>query len=415
MRIVVVGASGNVGTSVLGALAEEAEVESILGIARRRPNLQSPKTSWVAADIARANLTPHLKGADALIHLAWLIQPSHRESVMYEANVDGSARVFEAVAPAEVPSLIYASSVGAYAPGPKDHAVDESWPTTGIGTSYYSRHKAAVERILDSFEASHPEIRVVRLRPGLIFKREAASEIRRYFAGPLLPPGLLRRALIPVVPRHPRLRFQAVHADDVAEAYARAALGDVRGAFNAAAEPVLDGDELARLLGARAVPVPARALRSSAPRARRHLARSTACPSTRPCIARARGGTVAPDGALGPQGARSRSPSPGGASVRRRRAAHGRDPAALGRAPARARDPRANLARRDRWRDRERSGRQHAPGRARIRGPLRTAGKARGSSTWRRPRAALPRPLAGAGPPQSAPLTAPGRRPSRPR
>ena len=30
-------------------------------------------------------------------------------------------------------------------------------------------------------------MRVVRLRPGLIFKREAATEIRRLFAGPWLP------------------------------------------------------------------------------------------------------------------------------------------------------------------------------------------------------------------------------------
>ena len=36
--------------------------------------------------------------------------------------------------------------------GPKDRRVDESWPTTGIPTSFYSRHKAEVERLLDRFE-----------------------------------------------------------------------------------------------------------------------------------------------------------------------------------------------------------------------------------------------------------------------
>ena len=40
----------------------------------------------------------------------------------------------------------------------------------------------------------------MRLRPGLIFKREAASGIRRLFAGPLLPNRLVRPACIPVVP-----------------------------------------------------------------------------------------------------------------------------------------------------------------------------------------------------------------------
>ncbi|MEA2299587.1 MAG: UDP-glucose 4-epimerase, partial [Solirubrobacteraceae bacterium] len=118
--------------------------------------------------------------------------------------------------------------------------------------------------ILDAFEAAHPEMRVVRLRPGLIFKGPAASGIRRLFAGPLLPTPLLRRRLIPLVPAIDRLRFQAVHSLDVGEAYRLAATRPVRGAFNIAAEPVLDPPELGRLLGARPVPVPAGLVRAAA-------------------------------------------------------------------------------------------------------------------------------------------------------
>jgi UDP-glucose 4-epimerase len=264
MRIVVTGATGNVGTSVLRALRDEPAAESIVGIARRLPALEEPRTTWVQADVSRDDLTPHLRGADVVVHLAWLIQPSRDEQVTYSTNVEGSARVFEAAARANVPSLVYASSVGAYSPGPKDRAVDETWPTNGISSSFYSRHKAAVERILDTFEETHPDMRVVRLRPGLIFKREAASGIRRLFAGPLLPRRLVDRRLIPIVPSHPRLRFQAVHSHDVGHAYRLAAIGDARGAFNVAAEPVLDPAELGRLLGARPVPVPAAVLRGGA-------------------------------------------------------------------------------------------------------------------------------------------------------
>jgi UDP-glucose 4-epimerase len=104
---------------------------------------------------------------------------------------------------------------------------------------------------------------VVRLRPGLIFKRDAASEIRRYFAGPLLPNALMRH--IPVVPDTPRLRFQAVHSLDIGDAYRRAVVDEAaRGAYNVAAEPVLDPERLASLLGARRVKVPARVLRAAA-------------------------------------------------------------------------------------------------------------------------------------------------------
>jgi nucleoside-diphosphate-sugar epimerase len=264
MRVVVTGASGNVGTSLLRALEHEELVESVVGIARRRPSGAFAKTTWVQSDVSRDDLAPSMQGADAVVHLAWLIQPSRDEAKLRATNIDGSARVFEAAARAGVPRLVYASSVGTYSPGPKDRAVDESWPTDGIASSYYARHKAEVERLLDQFEARHPDVRVVRLRPGLIFKREAASEIRRLFAGPLLPGFLARPALIPIVPDVARLRFQAVHSYDVGEAYKLALTRNVHGPFNIAAEPVLDPRELGRLLGARPVPVPARVLRAAA-------------------------------------------------------------------------------------------------------------------------------------------------------
>ncbi|MFN2617649.1 MAG: NAD-dependent epimerase/dehydratase family protein [Thermoleophilaceae bacterium] len=264
MRVVVVGASGNVGTSVLRALADEPAVESVLGLARRRPKLGFPKVEWRTADITRSELAPHFAGADVVIHLAWLIQPSRDLGTLHATNVDGSARVFGAVAEAKVPSLVYASSVGAYSPGPKDRRVDESWPTGGVAASFYSRHKSEVERLLDGFEQEHPEMRVVRLRPGLIFMREAASEIRRLFVGPFLPNPLVRRHLIPVVPAAERLVFQAVHSHDVGQAYRLAAVGDVRGPFNVAAEPVLDQPELARILDARQLSLPGGLLRAAA-------------------------------------------------------------------------------------------------------------------------------------------------------
>ncbi|MBA3358747.1 MAG: NAD-dependent epimerase/dehydratase family protein, partial [Thermoleophilaceae bacterium] len=235
MRVVVTGASGNVGTSVIRALQSVGEVEEIVGLARRVPTQSFDKVRWTQADVTRSDLEPHFRGADAVIHLAWLIQPSRDPATLRRTNVEGSARVFHAAGAAGVPSLVHASSVGVYSPGPKDRRVDEGWPTEGIPTSAYSRHKAEVERLLDRFEAERPGVRVIRLRPGLIFKREAASEIRRYFAGPLLPNPLLRRGLIPVTPDTERLRFQAVHSHDVGEAYRLAVLNtDASGAFNVA-------------------------------------------------------------------------------------------------------------------------------------------------------------------------------------
>jgi nucleoside-diphosphate-sugar epimerase len=172
--------------------------------------------------------------------------------------------VFGAAADARVRTIVYASSIGAYSPGPKDRMVDESWPTDGVASSFYSRHKAAVERQLDRLEAEREDLRVVRMRPALIFKRHAATEIRRLFAGPLLPGALLRPELIPFVPDVPRLRFQAVHSHDVGAAFRAALLSDARGAFNLAADPPLGPPELAEVLRARPMKVAPRLLRGAA-------------------------------------------------------------------------------------------------------------------------------------------------------
>lgn len=263
MRVAVVGATGNVGVALLHALAAEPAVTSIVGLARRVPAASFPKVEWAAADVVRDDLSTQLAGADCVVHLAWLIQPSRDRNTTWLANVHGSRRVFETVAANGIPALVYASSVGAYSPGPKDRLVDESWPTGGIRSSFYSRDKAEVERILDAFEAEHPAVRVVRLRPSLIFQRAMGTEVKRLFTGRFVPHRLATPRLIPFVPDIPRLRFQVTHAEDVADAYRRAILGEARGAFNLAAEPVLDPARLAGLLGARTVRVPERLARGA--------------------------------------------------------------------------------------------------------------------------------------------------------
>lgn len=264
MRVVITGATGNIGTSLVDALGDDPAVTSIVALARRRPTAWSPpKTEFVEADITRDDLVAHMRGADAVVHLAWLFQPSHDPLLTWWVNVKGSIRVFDAVVEAGVPALVYSSSVGAYSPGPKDRGVDERWPTDGVPTAAYAREKAYVERVLDAFECRQPDVRVVRIRPGFIFKRESAAEQRRLFAGPFLPGRFVRPSLIPVVPDLPGLRMQMLHSADAGEAFRLALTRDVRGAFNIAADPVVDATVLADVLGARVVKTPLRPVRAA--------------------------------------------------------------------------------------------------------------------------------------------------------
>lgn len=268
LRVVVTGATGNVGTSVVGALAEDPGVADVLGLARRRPEMSVPGVRWDTVDLSHEDspdvLDRHLAGADAVVHLAWRFQPTHDPVVTWRSNVLGSVRVFEAVARAGVRALVHASSVGAYSPGPQDEpGVDEEWPTHGWPDAAYCREKSYLERVLDAFELRHPEIRVVRMRPGFLFKEQAASEQRRIFAGRYVPGALLRPDLLPFVPDLPGLRLQVLHTDDAAAAYRAAVVDDVRGAFNLAAEPVLGPRELADLLDTKVVRVPSALVRTA--------------------------------------------------------------------------------------------------------------------------------------------------------
>jgi nucleoside-diphosphate-sugar epimerase len=142
--------------------------------------------------------------------------------------------------------------------------VDESWPTHGWPEAAYGREKAYVERLLDIFAHEHQDIRVVRMRPGFVFAREAAASQRRLFLGPLLFGPMVRPELSPLVPDIRGLRFQVLAAADAAEAYRLALLREVRGAFNLAAEPVVDAAVLARLCRAKAVRLPRPLLRTAA-------------------------------------------------------------------------------------------------------------------------------------------------------
>jgi UDP-glucose 4-epimerase len=254
MRAVITGATGNVGAALMGRLADDPAWDNLVGIARRIPQEAPSGVKWVPADITDAALEGLFAGADVVVHLAWEIQPSHDPQRLWRTNVLGSRRVFEAAEAVGVPALVHASSIGVYSEGPSESAVDEGWPRHGVPTCSYAVHKAECERLLDAVERRSPAMRVVRMRPALIFSKRAASSVGRLFLGPLVPRTVLRRA--PVLPDIPGLRFQAVHSDDVADAYARAMRRDVRGAFNIAAEPVLDVRSVAELTGARLVRTP---------------------------------------------------------------------------------------------------------------------------------------------------------------
>ena len=128
-------------------------------------------------------------------------------------------------------------------------------------TSPYSQHKAAAERLLDAHEQAGHSTTITRIRPGIIGQRTAASSLLRYGVPAVVPSKVLN--LVPVLPLDRGLKIPMVHADDVADAVERVLVDRVGGAFNLAAEPPVTTADIAKVLGARPVPVPARLVRAA--------------------------------------------------------------------------------------------------------------------------------------------------------
>jgi nucleoside-diphosphate-sugar epimerase len=273
LTVAVTGASGNVGTALLRRLtAPDSTVAEVRGLARRPPLAVTPYevVRWHLADLgevsSEAVLPGFLDGADAVVHLAWALQPGREPDRLHRVNVEGTRRVVRAAVAAGVPHFVHMSSLGAYAAGARGQKVAEDWPTTGIPSSQYSRDKAEAERVVREVVGRHPGTTLTVVRPTLVLQPEAASEIGRYFLGPILsravralPGGLAHLLPLPL----PQVSVGFVHADDVADALERMLDRRAAGPFNLAAEPTMDADAIARTLGAVRVPTPEPLLRAA--------------------------------------------------------------------------------------------------------------------------------------------------------
>lgn len=259
MRIVITGASGNVGTALLRALPADHDV---VGVVRRPPSAHGvyQRVDWHSLDLIDPDAIPKLRNvfddADVVVHLAWGFQPTHDVDYLNRLGVGGTSAVLQAAHTSGVGQLIHMSSVGTYAGGSYGQRVDESWPTTGIDTSPYSRDKSAAEAILDEYEArlGSSAIPIARMRPGFIVQRAAASGLMRYGLPGYVPMQLV--PWLPILPLDRNLCIPLIHADDVAAAIVLAVERRATGPFNLAGEPPMGRDDVAAVLGARAFHVP---------------------------------------------------------------------------------------------------------------------------------------------------------------
>jgi len=274
LTVAVTGPTGEIGKPFIDALERSTKVGKIIGMARRGfdPAARGwKKTEYREGDILdRATVDALVKGADVVVHLAFIINTGSHEGETI--NLQGSRNVFEAAAAAGAKRLVYTSSVAAYgfAAGGDDLLVEDI-ETEGSERHAYSREKAAVERVLaESLAGSKTEAYV--FRPCIVAGPEApllVNSIPFISLGEKMP-GAVRAlfdqvpVLKPVLPDS-GVPFQLVHHDDVAHALVSATVGKGDpGVYNLAGDGELTMADLAREIGWYSVPIPELAVDATA-------------------------------------------------------------------------------------------------------------------------------------------------------
>src|SRR4051794_18353907 len=267
LTVAVTGPTGDLGIAMVSALERARRVKRVVGMARRPFDPAErgwKKTEYRQGDVTdAASVRELVKGADVVVHLAFAVLSA--SDATRALNVDGSRRVFEAAAKAGAKRICYASSVAAY--GFHDDNPDwltEDIPPRGSPEHPYSHQKAEVERVLGELLLRHPSTVAYAFRPCIVAGPEARTmleEIPYYRLSEAMPDPVARLlgslpVLKPVIP-DPGIRFQLVHEDDVASAFAAGVRGlGEPGPYNLAGSGLLTMKDVADALGWYSVPVP---------------------------------------------------------------------------------------------------------------------------------------------------------------
>ena len=251
-RILVTGAAGFLGGSVVARLAARPEVEQVIAV---DVDPAEPPIAGVVA--VRRDVTEGVgdllreHAVDAVLHHAYVIRPPRDPAAARDVNVRATERLAEEAAAAGVARIVYPSSTTVYGawPGAGLHREDEApRPIPGF---VYSEHKVEAEQVLRAAESAGGAS-VSILRSCVVAGRGARGFIFDSLSLPVLPV---------VAGRDPEMQF--LHIDDYVDAALVALHAPTSGTYNIAGIGTVRIREMAAIIGSRVLPVPGSVLRST--------------------------------------------------------------------------------------------------------------------------------------------------------
>jgi UDP-glucose 4-epimerase len=243
MRYVITGGAGYIGTRLVEMLSRGENTERIVICDVAPPRSYRPKTEFERVDVrdrgAVHSVLDRVK-PDVLVHLAFILNPSHDEALMYEVDVNGTHNVLEAAADADVEQVLVTTSAVAYGAFPDNpDPITEEHPVRGVARFSYARDKTESDRICQLWAAQHPDRIMTIVRPCIVFGPNVDNYLVR----------LWTKQPFAVDAGNLDSTIQFVHEEDVVDAVSRLLLGRHAGAFNVAPHGLMTLRECAEALG----------------------------------------------------------------------------------------------------------------------------------------------------------------------
>jgi UDP-glucose 4-epimerase len=258
VRYLVTGGSGYIGGRLVDRLLEQGDTERVIVCDVRSPPRQQAGAEFRHLDVtdaARVRDVVERERPDALLHLAFFVDPIHDEGAMYAVDVGGTQNVLEAASAAGVGHVLVTSSATAYGAFPDNPVpLTEEHPVRGLPDYPYARDKAEADRLCQLWALRHPERTMTIVRPCIVFGPTVDNYIVRFFTRQPFQPDL----------GGPDVPIQFVHEDDLLDALWLLLEGRHAGAFNVAGDGVMTVSETAALAGQPRRRMPARLFRALA-------------------------------------------------------------------------------------------------------------------------------------------------------
>jgi len=161
-NVAITGVSGYLGALLAKRLAQEAEVERIIGIDIKEPEIRDPKLKFIQHDVRKpfADIFVGNK-IDTAIHFAFITWPIHAERRAREIDIEGSKNFLVASKQAKVEQIFYMGSNTEYGANPDNpKVIKEDTPLRPNRDFPYPVDKTEVDLMFQGFASKNPDIRV---------------------------------------------------------------------------------------------------------------------------------------------------------------------------------------------------------------------------------------------------------------